>query len=1641
MWWEYIATGTAFLKTEKNYTTQKLAYMAPSQRNIIKRSSFWSKVWSGTPDSYSHTEYGTATVLSLDVDNDGKTDLVSFRKFGKAKYDSEGKLWKTNIENLNTFTYTPPAIHYPDQCRHNVTGALVNSTGSCGFNYTFVPEHWQFFSPVTVNTTTANKIFFHINRTLPDGSQALVNLPNVIDLSETKISPLSLVLANADYEKLNTYKSEVFIHDPVTRSDIRCVVDNQEFSEGLLRQVSNGSPITQVVEYRPMMEKNNTNLEKVYTTDNLSLPYPYYIHKNIGINYLVHKMHTMFDDKVLTVEYRYQNGIQHLWGKGFIGFQKTFVSDAYESRFINGKYLVKDVFKGLYWNVKTHDPLNDNALISSTYGSLNPNSVFTKSTVTNQRFDKGNNRYLILPVLEVNTDNLQGITIAKTYQYDTAGDLLLKQANTDYNSQASSIEKYSYASENTNGDHLFFGKISQVENTAIKNASTFITKEEQDYNPNGTLLQTRKYGNGTPPIVIDYTYTPFGEVVTKTLSTVGVPSTTTAYEYEPTQRYISKITTPDGLVSITNVNALGRTTSEVSGLGLTTSYKYDRWGNVKETTDFLGKKTTIRKLFDSSAPAGSYIIATKREGGVEDRVLMDKFDRPVKTMSQSLNGQWITVSTEYDIFGKKIAVSEPYFSSDTPLWNYIEYDELKRPVKQISFNGKIITTCYEKMKVTVDDGIKKTAKWLDATGKTIRFKDEGGEIFYKYYPNGALKETDYEGIKTKIEIDGWGNKIKLNDPSAGVFQYEYDNLCRLTKEVNPKGGISLYTYDNLGRALTENTTSPSENTTIVKNFAYDPTTKLPTVVSGSYNGRNYTYTTFYNDQYHRVTGKKEETPEFIYETTTTYDDLGRVDTNKFKTTLSSLNYTTQSNIKNNYDANGILISQTDLDNSQVIWTVNNVNSHGLTTQTTYGNGYTVNAIYNNSTLSLEKIKHQKDGIAIVDIDYAFSVQQGVLMNRNNLVFGKSEDYSYDTLNRLLEEKVNGAVVQSYTYDKRGRMTSNTAVGKYNYNEQNYRLESINYNANGSQLNSNRGFVEVQYNSFKNPTEIFLAGKDRISYDYSILKTRSVAYYGSLNTAAANRPNRKFFSADKAIEIIKEGNVTKIITYITGDPYSANYIKIDKLISGNVDSVNRYYLHRDNQNTILAITKADASAAVVEQRYFDAWGNLKNAIVNGVAQAPNALGWVNSLLIDRGYTGHEHLKTVGLIHMNGRLYDPQLKRFLSPDNYVQDPFNTQNYNRFGYVWNNPLLYTDPSGELGFLAVIAIGFAVAITTNAIQNMINGIPFWYGMGKAGVMGAVSGAISFGIGALATDTFGVLTTMGKALFQAGMHGLTGGIMSDLQGGTFASGLAAGAVSSLITSGVEALGQTGNICEGVNMKGQTFQYAELNKFGASPNFKAVMIASGGMSGGLSSAIAGGDFMDGFRQGVITAGLNHLVSNIAIKIEDKSMLVKMLDKAGYKFPNQTAENLNISLEEFARRVFADMYKQAGNPKFTKVDKIESESTKSETGGAGMTVHGKVSYTWTESGGKITTTPTGILIAKDAFASFLLLGEVVGHELNHYVDHVFGCYAGWANSVGGTGEERINYAHNMSEMAAWSWTNAVSPSYINGWQVQRYFNKL
>lgn len=117
-----------------------------------------------------------------------------------------------------------------------------------------------------------------------------------------------------------------------------------------------------------------------------------------------------------------------------------------------------------------------------------------------------------------------------------------------------------------------------------------------------------------------------------------------------------------------------------------------------------------------------------------------------------------------------------------------------------------------------------------------------------------------------------------------------------------------------------------------------------------------------------------------------------------------------------------------------------------------------------------------------------------------------------------------------------------------------------------------------------------------------------------------------------------------------------------------------YFHRDNLGSTAAVT--DEDGVVVERLAYEPFG--KRRFPNGTVD-PNDT--IHGQETERGYTNHEHLDELGLIHMNGRIYDPLLGRFMSADPTIQNPYDLQSYNRYSYVGNNPLIFTDPTGYFG------------------------------------------------------------------------------------------------------------------------------------------------------------------------------------------------------------------------------------------------------------------------------------------------------------------------------------------------------------------------
>jgi len=297
---------------------------------------------------------------------------------------------------------------------------------------------------------------------------------------------------------------------------------------------------------------------------------------------------------------------------------------------------------------------------------------------------------------------------------------------------------------------------------------------------------------------------------------------------------------------------------------------------------------------------------------------------------------------------------------------------------------------------------------------------------------------------------------------------------------------------------------------------------------------------------------------------------------------------------------------------------------------------------------------------------------------------------------------------------------------------------------------------------------------------------------------------------------------------------------------NGEAPELYYTITDHLSSIVAI--ADENGEIIEEQGYDPCsvklefcelffhsetkykvelipssetnreGQYRNPLTGTPEETPQLT------MLFRGYTGHEMLPEFGLINMNGRLYDPVIARVLSPDNYVQNPYNPQNYNRYSYCYNNPLKYTDHAGDWVHLVV---GGVIGGTMNLIMNANNIDNFWQGLGYFGV-GAVAGALGAGVGA------GINSAIAGAGFGTGFVGAsTAGVSTG-----FFAGSMIGASSGFIggfTSGA------GNSWIQGNSFGQgLLQGVENGGIGALSGF-----VIGGISGGIHAKMNGKRFFDG----------------------------------------------------------------------------------------------------------------------------------------------------------------------------------------------------
>lgn len=499
-----------------------------------------------------------------------------------------------------------------------------------------------------------------------------------------------------------------------------------------------------------------------------------------------------------------------------------------------------------------------------------------------------------------------------------------------------------------------------------------------------------------------------------------------------------------------------------------------------------------------------------------------------------------------------------------------------------------------------------------------------------------------------------------------------------------------------------------------------------------------------------------------------------------------------------------------------------------------------------------------DGVILND-SYTWDAG-GNLTERVHGAVDVTQTFEYDELNRLTRSDISGTGVELYDmlgmttetveYDAIGNITYKSDVGTYSYGNPatgvagphavtsitgdvyaGQKSASYAYDANGN-MTSGDGRT-ISYNSSNKPVHItkgsniteFVYGPER----QMVKQTET--------TDDGIRTTLNFGTYEK---ITKNGEVTH--KYHIGGPAGG---VIAVLIDKGDEVPKTHYLHRDHLDSIVAIT--DDRGFIVERFHYDAFGNRRTAVG---AQSESFLNTLNLDITDRGFTGHKYLSGVDLIHMKGRVYDATIGRFLTADPHIQFAGNTQSYNRYSYVLNNPLAYTDPSGYfLNFLLaavkVFAILAAIKVVLKVIQKLVQAIG-----GKLAMLLTI--VVMVAVPYLAPSFF---PSIGLGGFVTG----TGASAALTAGGKIIAGAMAGGLSGFISSGGKLSGMlkgalTGAAFAGIgNMFDVGGTFANMGDLSA----KVLKTTLHGVASGVSSKLNGGSFSKGFLGGAVQAGLNN----------------------------------------------------------------------------------------------------------------------------------------------------------------------------------------
>ncbi|MEK4297401.1 RHS repeat domain-containing protein [Paenibacillus sp. FSL R5-0914] len=745
----------------------------------------------------------------------------------------------------------------------------------------------------------------------------------------------------------------------------------------------------------------------------------------------------------------------------------------------------------------------------------------------------------------------------------------------------------------------------------------------------------------------------YGNILSKTVRN-GEKNITTTMEYDSRnhafpvkqQMDVSDAQGQTRTVSVSGEydSTNGNLTAATDGEDRRTTYAYD----------LLGRVTTVTHAADQSNLNAVYddllnTITVTDENKAVSQTQWNALGWQVQSGIWEQGAYKKKSSTEYDAFGRKAWTQDALGNKNLyqyDAWNRstgVQYPDASETIQMYNDELRTITSTtregYSQIETFNLYGQRIKLEEQEAPGSEIRqlasytYNQVNGKIAqqtnsnsttkYAYNDNGLLiAVTDALGETTRYGYDMLGNQLSLTYPDGSSKQKTYNELGEVLTETDEKNQVTIYSYDKAGNLL-----SQQDRNGVTTNYTYDKRNQLWKKISPD-ETVEYTYDLVGN----RLSmSDKMGTTSYQYDSDTgllkqiTYPDKLKMQILEYDANGNPIEMLGPFGVVSKYAYDPLNRPKSIGANLEQPTISYSYNKNGDLKQVDTDSG--LRHTYQYAGLDLTRVNEELAGRSLNVYQYTYDVnkniQSRIWTQSGEKTISIIDTFGYDDLNQILTSTENQG--EAYTYDVRGNRKTLVSGATH---------ESF----------ADRTYVYDKQNRL---TQAVVDG-EVVDYKYNgdgLLVERTEKGVTS----------RYYYDGDQIISeaILVNGQPQLVASYLRG-----NQLAYIRYADGSI-----VYPAYNGHGDIVEIR--NQQGIVLNQYVYDIWGNItkqEEAVHNPFR-----------------YSGELWDDTTDLQYLRARWYDPSVGRFLNEDTYEGQMDNPQSQNLYTYVHNNPLIYSDPSGN--------------------------------------------------------------------------------------------------------------------------------------------------------------------------------------------------------------------------------------------------------------------------------------------------------------------------------------------------------------------------